>query len=189
MTKQEQREAVLRARSALTTEQRARYDRALCERLMQFSRLRKARLVFSYLAAPGEADLRLLHEFLHDRGTQVAFPVSARGGHMEAYVPGPEDRLAPGLLGIRAPDPAAARLVRPEEIDLVLVPCVAFDEKCRRLGHGGGYYDRYLPRCPEAIRVIAAFEAQKLPAVTVDANDEPADIVVTEERFYLNLRE
>ena len=188
MTKQEQRTIAQAARAQIPAEQKIRFSRQICERLMQFVQLRQAHLVFSYLATPEEANLKILHDFLRSRGTEVAFPYSERDGRMQAYIPDEEDPLAPGLLGIRAPDPARARLADPTEIDVVIVPCIAFDEECNRLGHGGGYYDRYLLRCTRATRAVAAFEAQKLPRVETEEHDAPADLVVTEERFYLNFR-
>ena len=71
----------------------------------------------------------------------------------------------------------------PEEIDLVLLPCVAFDRCGHRLGHGAGYYDRYLPQT-HAAAVAVAFEAQKLPRVSADRFDRSMDAIVTEERVY-----
>jgi 5-formyltetrahydrofolate cyclo-ligase len=80
---------------------------------------------------------------------------------------------------------AASELVAPEEIDLVLVPCVAFDKNRNRLGHGAGYYDRYLPLCTRAKCIAVAFEAQRLPRVVTDAHDRRMDAVVTEKKIYL----
>ncbi len=103
---------------------------------------------------------------------------------MDCYAPeGPED-WKDGILGLRVPDTSKARLVQPGEFDLVLVPCVAFDEELRRLGHGGGYYDRYLPKCVNASFVLVGFEAQKLPQIAVDEHDILMNAIATEKRIY-----
>ena len=80
--------------------------------------------------------------------------------------------------------PGQCRIVSPEEIDLVLVPCAAFDDQCRRLGMGGGYYDRYLPQCSRAFSAALAYEVQKVFAVAAQAYDVFVDSVVTETGLY-----
>ena len=66
----------------------------------------------------------------------------------------------------------------------MLVPCTAFDAACRRVGMGKGYYDRYLPRCRNAVLLGVAFEAQRVEQAAVDAHDQQLDGFVTEERIY-----
>lgn len=182
MTKQEQRRAALSARRALSAEQRRLYSAAICERLLRIPALREAKTILSYRALADEADLAALETRLDAR---FAFPLCLDGAKLEARVPtGP---LRPGPFGIPEPDPAVSILVEPEEIDVVLVPCVAFDAQGRRLGHGAGYYDRYLPRCVNARGIAAAFEAQRLECVITDAYDRDMDAVVTEKGIFWRL--
>lgn len=162
-------------------EERAQASGRICESLLDLPELQNARVVFSYMAMADEVDLAALHERLRLRGAQIAFPVSLPQGRMEARLP---DGWRVGAYGIREPDVAASVLVAPEDIDLVLMPCVGFDGENMRLGHGAGYYDRYLPQCPQAMTVAAAFEAQRLERVVFDAHDRAADIVVTERGVY-----
>lgn len=74
--------------------------------------------------------------------------------------------------------------VPPEEIDLVVCPCTVFDESCNRMGMGGGFYDRYLPKCVRAKIVSVAFELQKAPAVPMEQWDRAVDMTFTEESVY-----
>ena len=175
-----QRKSVLAARRALSQEQRQNASAAICARLWEMPGVRKAKTVLSYRALPEEVDLEALHERLRDAGTRLCFPVSLKGGIMEAWEPGGWKQ---GRYGILEPDRDMSQRVEPGEIDLVLAPCVGFDAKRDRLGHGAGYYDRYLPNCP-AKTIAVAFEAQRLPRVAADAYDRPMDAVVTEERVY-----
>jgi 5-formyltetrahydrofolate cyclo-ligase len=85
-----------------------------------------------------------------------------------------------GRFGIRAPNPEKSEPLDPAGLDLVLVPCVGFDRTGGRLGRGGGYYDRYLARCPQAGRVLVAFDVQRLDQVCREGTDQPVDAVVTE---------
>ncbi|MBR5094762.1 MAG: 5-formyltetrahydrofolate cyclo-ligase [Oscillospiraceae bacterium] len=175
-----QRDRAKAARQGLGPEERDRASAAICRRLRELPQVRSAGTVLSYLALPDEVDLSALHEELRARGVRLCFPVSLSGGVLEAWEPG---GLVRGRYGIREPDRKTSRPVDPGEIDLVLVPCVAFDADCSRLGHGAGYYDRYLPRTGAAA-IAVAFEAQKLRKVATDDFDVPVDAVVTEKELY-----
>ena len=178
--KAEQRKAALAARRALSREQRCEASAAICAALLELPELRAAGTILSYSALGDEVDLAALTEQL---GARIALPRCLDRQTMEARIPtGPCKR---GSFGIREPDPAASELVAPEEIDLVLVPCVAFDKNRNRLGHGAGYYDRYLPLCTRAKCIAVAVEAQRLPRVVTDAHDRRMDAVVTEKKTYL----
>ena len=70
--------------------------------------------------------------------------------------------------------------VAPEEIDLVLCPCSAFDRGHRRLGMGGGYYDRFLGKCVHADIFAVAYAVQEADEVPTEAFDRKMDKVITE---------
>ena len=176
MTKKEQREQALAARRALSAEQRRTFSAAICERLSQLPELQTARTILSYRALPDEADLAALEAVL---GARFVYPRCLGAGVMEARFP--TGLFRPGPFGIAEPDPTRSLPVSPEEIDAVLLPCVAFDTAGGRLGHGAGYYDRYLTRCPRALRVCAAFEAQRLERVVTEPHDLRMDCIVTEK--------
>ena len=184
MDKQTQRARALAARRAMPEVARTAANAQICRKLMLLPEVRSAKTVFSYLATPEEADLSALHAWLAGRGCRVAFPVTLPEGIMHAFAPSPPWRFERGLLGIRSPVPEYAEQVSPAEIDLVLAPCVAFDDRCRRLGHGGGYYDRFLPLCENAYIIGAAFEIQRMPEIACESLDVPMDAFVTERGVY-----
>lgn len=181
VAKAAQRRTGRAARMGLTKEERAEKSAAICEKLTELPELREAKTIFSYLAMPDEVDLAALHEWAREQGKQVAFPVTGDHGHMEVYVPDSPDAMIRGKYNILTPDPEHSRLVSPEEIDAVLVPMVGFDRENHRMGQGGGYYDRYLVRCPRAKKIAVAFAEQELPRVITDANDVPMDRIVTDK--------
>ncbi|MEP6679262.1 MAG: 5-formyltetrahydrofolate cyclo-ligase [Betaproteobacteria bacterium] len=91
--------------------------------------------------------------------------------------------VAPGYRDIPEPLPHCPK-VAGADIDWVLVPGVAFDPAGRRLGYGGGYYDRLLPLLPaHAPRIAGAFEAQIVAAVPSGPHDLNVDAIFTETRI------
>lgn len=179
--KRMQRTAALAARRSVPPRERGRSEEHVCSLLVSMPEIRCAQVILSYVAAGDELSLHAFHDWACKEGKTVAYPVSYPEGRMEAFVSTGPDGMRKGMFGITEPCPKKGALLRPEEIDLVLVPCVAFDGEGRRLGHGGGYYDRYLPGCVRGMKVAVAFEAQRLPCVAADDLDVPMDALVTEQ--------
>ena len=176
-----QRKAGRAARQGLTAEQRAEKSARICRKLAALPELQNAGTVFSYLAMPDEVDLAAFDAWAAARGVRVAYPVCGKNGQMECYIPHSREEMLTDWYGITIPDPDKSELVRPGELDAVLVPMVAFDAANWRMGQGGGYYDRYLVRCPEAKHIAVAFAEQEVPHVVTDAYDMPMDMVITDK--------
>ena len=182
--KKAQRQIALSRRRSLTAEQRKEMSAAICEKILAMPELENAKTVFSYLAAWDEVDLSYVNQSLSVLGVTVAYPVCFEKGRMEAYVPEDDTAIETAAYGIKSPVAARSVLIAPAEIDLVLVPCVAFDGNFNRLGHGAGYYDHYLPRCCNVKYIAPAFEAQHLDFVSTDDHDIKMDMVITESAVY-----
>lgn len=83
--------------------------------------------------------------------------------------------------GMREPDRKTCPSYPPDEIDLIIVPGVAFDRKGNRIGYGGGFYDRFLPRCPQAVWIGLAYQAQIISDTLPQPWDIPLQHIVTED--------
>ena len=178
-----QRKAGIAARRALSDTGRTHSNAALCARIMALDCFKKAEHILLYAAFGGEADLSTLAVEAARQGKMLAYPVCGEGFSLTAAVPGP-DGWEVGTYGIRTPILSQSEILRPDQLDLVLVPCTAFDAVCRRVGMGKGYYDRYLPRCTRAVKLGVAFDAQRVDKAAVDAYDEKLDGFVTEGGLY-----
>lgn len=77
---------------------------------------------------------------------------------------------------------AGAGSVAEEEVDLVIVPALAVDERGYRVGYGGGFYDRLLPRLTRAFRVAVIFDFERIAEVPTHERDVPVHALVTDER-------
>ena len=181
--KQTQRKAGRAARKALSPAERAAANAALCANLWKLNVVQKAQTILLYAAFGAEADLAAFAEEAQSRGKKLAYPVCGGGYSLTAAVPDP-DGWEVGQYGIHTPVLSRSELLPPEALDVVLVPCTAFDAECFRVGMGKGYYDRYLPRCKNAAKIGIAFEAQRVARAAVDEHDQRLDAYVTEGEIY-----
>jgi 5,10-methenyltetrahydrofolate synthetase len=144
--------------------------------ILSLDEWKAASTVLLYCALPGEVDLSPL--FSEDK--RIALPlVQGDTLVLKEYSP---SALVPGFMGIMEPGPEC-REVLPSEIDFAVVPGVAFDRSCLRLGRGKGYYDRLLPSlsCPLA---GVAFRWQIVDSVPCDRWDVPLDLVVADSEIF-----
>lgn len=182
--KQAQRAQGKAARRALSPARRAEASARICAQLAALGSFRAAQRILLYAAFGAEVDLAPLAEEAARQGKQIAYPVCGENFRLTAAVPAPADGWEVGAYGIRTPILARAEILPPEALDLILVPCTAFDAACRRVGMGKGYYDRYLPRCRNAVALGVAFEAQRVPEAVADGQDRQLDGFVTERKVY-----
>ena len=123
-----------------------------------------------------EIDIRPLLLVLAGRGHVVALPATPpRGQPLVFHRWRPGARMVPERFGTHRPEDD------PVLPDVLLVPMLAFDRAGRRLGYGGGYYDRTLAGLPGRRTIGCAFSAQEVEAVPVEAHDWHLDAVATEQ--------
>jgi 5-formyltetrahydrofolate cyclo-ligase len=178
------RERILRARNAMPAHLRSAASAAIAETLCGRSDFTAARVVLLTLPFGSEWDTRLLLSAALAQGKTIAVPrVNQERRMLEIHaVCDAESEIAPGFRGI--PEPRAyCPPVALASIDWVLVPGVAFDAEGRRVGYGGGYYDRLLPLLEAgAARIAGAFELQVVERVPAAPHDTTVDAIVTERR-------
>lgn len=155
----------------------------LCRRFLEAIEVPEGAVVSAYWPVRAEIDVRPLLHALHGAGHVCGLPVIVRRGApllFRRWHPGME--LVEGTFAIPVPGPEADEVTP----DLALVPLLVFDGEGRRLGYGGGYYDRTLARLRHRagrtfVAVGVAYAAQRRDRVPADEGDERLDWVVTEE--------
>ncbi|GAB4320291.1 MAG: 5-formyltetrahydrofolate cyclo-ligase [Candidatus Sumerlaeia bacterium] len=138
-------------------------------------------VVMGYYPVRNEVSpLPILASFL-DAGRRVALPRTDREHRViRAHVIASLEGMTPGAFGIPEPPPDSPA-VSAEELSLCLTPGVAFDRQGRRLGYGGGFYDRFLKSLrPDCLKVALAFHWQIVDTFRADEWDAPVDAIVTE---------
>lgn len=177
------RRAIIAARDAMPPAARAAGSAAVTARIAALPSFIAARTVLLTLPFRSEWDTLPLIELALASGKTVAAPRVNRATRMlELHaLTGSARALVPGAYGVPEPDANADR-VAPESVEWVLVPGVAFDRTGRRLGYGGGYYDRLLPLIGRAPRVAGAFDVQLVDRVPWAPHDVCVDVIVTESQ-------
>lgn len=139
------REQMKKKRQALSLKEMQSRSEIICERILRLPDFRQAELFFSYLPVRGEADLRSLFPKIWESGKRLAVP-KVRGREMDFYAISDFSCLEPGSFGIPEPKEATYPVLPGGHRCLILVPGVAFSEDGKRIGYGGGFYDRYFRR-------------------------------------------
>ena len=178
------RKAKIQARESLNTNERNRKSQQIAERILASKIFQEAEKIMIYRGIGGEVRLEWLEKARESEGKQFLFPLCLPERQMAALAPKGEDAWQAGSYGIMEPIMEKSELVEPEAIDLIICPCTVFDEDCNRMGMGGGYYDRYLPKCGKAVVAAVAFEVQKAERVPMEPWDKAVDLVFTEKKTY-----
>jgi len=178
------RELVNGLRETLSERDRDAWSDAIEDRLFGFEPFAAARTVLFYASfnnevRTGGAIRRAIRE-----GKRIAVPVTkVEEKRLEtSLVTDFDEDLQPGAFGIPEPKPGRVRPVPDDEIDIVVVPGVAFDRRGNRVGYGGGYYDRFVGRVRIGVPLIAvAFAFQLMDEVPAAEHDLRVDALITEE--------
>jgi 5-formyltetrahydrofolate cyclo-ligase len=183
LDKGELRRAKLAERDALPANTRKEKSRLIARQLEELPAFVEAKKVMLFASMASEVETKEMAAWALKEGKQVALPVTDR--QSRELIPGwitSWDELVPGVWGILEPDRSRLRLAPIDELDVVVVPGVVFDKKGYRIGYGGGYYDRLLPRLrPGALKVGIAFAEQIVDVVPACEYDIPVDMVITDE--------
>ncbi len=158
-------------------------SRAAAGRVISLDAFAQAEVVMLYLPIPGEVDTKPIAQAAWAKGKTVVAPTACYNCRtMRPIFCRPEDEeMFHPHHGLRQPHRATGE-VPIEQIDLLVVPGMAFDKQCNRLGRGGGFYDRFLAN-PQlhAATVGIAFAEQIVDSLPIQPNDRPVGLVVTDE--------
>ena len=156
------------------------------EQLFDFANFREAEVMLLYINHPHEMDTRNILKRCSEATKNIVLPLfrSETNGTKLYKVTNIDTDLRPGPFNILEPDPDRCKPVPIDDIDIAIIPGIAFDEKGGRLGIGSGRYDRIMSRLPITARKIAcALEDQMTQQVPMESHDKYVDIIITDKRI------
>ena len=159
----------------------ARASLLIKQQLLLSSWWLEARSIALFMSRPDEPDTSALVDVILGEGRRLLLP-RVSGEVMDFYAVTDPSRLLPGAFGLPEPDALHCHPVPPSEMDLMLVPGLAFDRQGTRLGRGKGYYDRFMS-CPgfQARSIGVFFSFQEVQKIPTEPHDRKLDTVVTED--------
>lgn len=182
--KKEIRAGFLLRRKALSSEECRLKSGEIAKRFLASPEFNAAQTIHFYLAMAAEVQTdEMIREALRMK-KRVVVPLvqpETKSLALSELIELHPSKLQPGPYGISEPRLEYRKKVDPREVELWVVPGVAFDETGNRLGFGGGYYDRLLSSA-RGRKVGVAFEFQVLNRLPIEETDHPVDLIMTEKR-------
>ena len=176
-------------RASMSKEDRDIASHKIVSNLLDNLIYKSADTIMAYSSMPEEIQLNELFDNAFSNDKILAIPlIIGRGTMRPVFLPTVED-LVVGDFGIMTVRQDKRQFVEFDNIDCVIVPGAAFDRQGNRLGLGGGYYDRFLQRVPNAKRVALSFDYQLLETVPAEPHDAKMDIIITESETLTFKRE
>lgn len=180
MDKKSQRQLTLMKRHELPALLKAQYDENIRTQLLKLTG--RYEHIGIYVSKDDETDTRRLIQLLLSQGKRVSVPrcsATEQRPTLEFYQILSLEECLPSRFGLLEPVPQPCRLTNPADIELMIVPLVAFDEKHNRIGYGRGYYDSVLAEFA-GLKVGLGYELQKIDEFEPEAHDVPLDVIITE---------
>jgi len=184
--KRELREKMRAVLKAMTRKERARQSTVVCEQLLAMPECEAAKTIMLFLPLGDEPDVKAAAQRWMADGKCVCVPLIDwdRRSMEPVSIPSLEDEgFESDRHGLRKPKAdGGCEVTPPDQLDVVLVPGLAFDARGNRLGRGGGFYDRFLARLPARVkRIGVAFREQAVGDIPRAAHDEAVHVMVSSD--------
>ena len=184
LKKKDQRKISLNKRATLNLNNE-NASKVLQNNLKDFIHFKNCKIIASYFSINSEISTKFLNKFILDNNKILCLPVIKK--HSDALIfreYNLKTKLISNKFGIMEPTDFSNELL-PE---IILTPCLAFDNKGFRLGYGGGYYDRTFSNLTnnqhEFISILVAFKDQRVQEVMHDKHDQKINYILTEKKLY-----
>ena len=178
------RTSYIQVREKLPLDYQTTVSSQVCNKIKQLEPYRYAKKIALYHACKGEIDLSELWSSAPMQGKFCYFPVMNKDKTLSFLPTTPATEFKKNAYGILEPQVALSEAESPEEIDLIFMPLVAFDNQGTRIGMGAGYYDRTLANKNHPLLIGVAYEFQQHSLLPTQKWDIPLAAIVTEKKVY-----
>lgn len=178
------RHTVIKNRQSLTVREWEEKSDLICSHLQTSVLFSQAKTILAYFSFRQEPDLSSSFTNCDRNSERIwGFPRCVNKS-LDWHRWKPNDSIITGTYGITEPHPDSPK-INSEEVDLILIPCVACDHQGYRLGYGGGYYDRLLsyPEWESIPTIGIVFDFAYLPQLPIEDWDKPLQAICTETGF------
>lgn len=178
-----QRKKAKAVREGLSNEYRKECSLSIEKQLRSTLVYHEASAVFSYASFGSEVDTWEINRMILRDGKRLYLPKTYPKEMKMMFYPVTDlSSLEAGYMGIYEPLETGNHGVKEDRI-LMLMPGLAFDREKRRLGYGGGYYDRYLAQYPELTTIMLAYAKQEMPRIITEKTDREVMQIITENEI------
>jgi 5-formyltetrahydrofolate cyclo-ligase len=167
--------------ASLTPEEYLSYNSAIKQRFFELPVVKYSHKVMIYYAINQEVETISMINSILAEGKIVALPTCMPEKNLRAGMIGNLDELVPGLFGLSEPDHTTLE-IKPQDFDLIIIPGLAFDKRGFRLGHGAGYYDRFLAKT-DAFKLGLGYGFQLVDELPINPHDIPVDAILTDLEY------
>lgn len=162
----------------------------IIETIMELPKFINSKSIMLYLSFNNEVNTYPLAKWCLENGKKVVVPYCIK--ETREIIPFEINNFTKDLtkssFGIMEPKHDLLKKADIKDIDLIIVPGVAFDENCNRLGFGAGYYDRFLPKRAKNTSIIGiAYDYQVINKIPTGIYDVPLDFIITEKKIISKL--
>ena len=184
VNKEHQRKISIKKRATLK-DKNSNASKTLQDHLNGLINFKNYKIIASFISFKSEISTQFLNEFLLNNGKILCLPIIKNNSETLNFIEyNLKTKLVSGKFGIMQP----SNLSKEFFPEIILTPCLAFDENGFRLGYGGGYYDKtfsYLKKIKHKfISIAVAFDDQKIDELVHDKYDQKIDYILTEKKLY-----
>lgn len=175
------RKTIIKKRRSINEEERRRKNAAIERNILSLPVYKDSETIMMYMNYWDEVDTGGIAEDTLLDGKRLVIPLCKGEMIIPSEIKRLEEDVQIGMFGIREPRPGNFKPVPPKDIDIVLVPGVAFDAQGNRIGFGKGFYDRFLPQLRDNVTIIGlAYSCQIVDHIDAEEHDFTMSLLVTE---------
>lgn len=172
-------------RESLTKEEVDNKSKVITEKFLESEEYKKAKIIMSYMSIKNEIDMETINKKILEDGKKLVLPVMIKEKTtIRAVEVDNICEMATMAFGVK--EPKGGKEIMISEIDLIVVPGVAFDKNGNRIGFGKGFYDRFLYKT-EVKKIALCYDFQIIDEIESERHDTPVEMILTEKNEYRNI--